>query len=570
MVTDQALRSSAVPADGATWGRSPAAERPANGRRLGDRLLMGEWRIMLLRVLTERWGAHLQSAWSDPPFQPLAADDPREIGGYRVLARLGAGGMGRVYLGSTQSGRRLAIKVIRPDYTEDPEFRRRFQQEIDAAQRVQSIYTAPVVDADTRAAQPWLATACIPGPSLAQAVRELGPLPVDTVRVLVAGVAEALQAVHRAGIVHRDLKPSNVLLAPDGPRVIDFGIARAADSTPLTRTGLRIGSPQFMSPEQARAEPASPASDVFALGATVYFAATGRTPFGEGPDATVLYRIVHEEPTLTDCPEPILSLVSRCLAKNPETRPSIKQVIETMTSDTESTTTSDTATTSDTKSTTLDWLPPALTRRLDLYAAPVETPNPPRRSWARRLVIAGGIVVGVLLIVGLAAVVRYGQDPEAKAAATSSPAPQKVSASVSPAASATPVEAKRPGPGRYPIKRQFYTGSEWILTLTYFNVGKDTLTAYVEYRPRGGARQLTCKDELPTANVLMLASGQAVTSKKTYCSAHPHRKDWTVKAGGKFTDYAVFPMPDDLSKPFTLEWQPGLSLTGKVRGILLR
>ncbi|GAA4590973.1 hypothetical protein GCM10023194_49070 [Planotetraspora phitsanulokensis] len=502
----------------------------------------------------------MQPAWSDPPFQPLAAGDPREIGGYRVLARLGAGGMGRVYLASTQSGRRLAIKVIRPEYMEDPEFRRRFQQEIDAAQRVQSIYTAPVVDADTRGAQPWLATACIPGPSLAQAVRELGPLPVDTLRVLVAGIAEALQAIHRAGIVHRDLKPANVLLAPDGPRVIDFGIARAADSTPLTRSGLRIGSPQFMSPEQARGEAASPASDLFVLGATAYFAATGRTPFGEGPDAGVLYRIVHEEPTLTDCPEPVLSLVRGCLAKDPESRPSVKQVIETMTSDTEST--------------RPDWLPPTLAHTLHLYAAPVETPpDPPRRSRVRRFAIPGA-VIAVVLAGGVATVVRVAQEPEAKAAATSSPVPQKgspgASPAASPSASRTPVQAKTPAPGRYRINRQFYTGSEWILTLNYFDVHKESLTAYVDYRPRGRSRQLTCKDELPTASVLMLAGGQAVTSKETFCSAHPHRKDWTVKAGKRFTDHAVFPMPDDLSKPFTLEWQPGLSLSGKVKGILLR
>ncbi|GII31150.1 serine/threonine-protein kinase [Planotetraspora mira] len=504
----------------------------------------------------------MQSAWSDPPFQPLAADDPREIGGYRVLARLGAGGMGRVYLGSTQSGRRLAIKVIRPEYTEDPEFRRRFQQEIDAAQRVQSIYTAPVVDADTRVAQPWLATACIPGPSLAEAVTELGPLPVDTLRVLVAGIAEALQAIHRADIVHRDLKPSNVLLAPDGPRVIDFGIARAADSTPFTRTGLRIGSPRFMSPEQARGEPAGPASDLFALGSTAYFAATGHTPFGEGPDATVLYRIVHEEPTLTDCPEPILSLVRRCLAKDPEARPSVEQVIQTMMmSDTD---------------TTVHWLPPTLTTRLTLYATSVETsPSPPRRSRGRRLAITG-VVVGVLLVGGLATVLRLTRDLGAgapEATATSSAVAQKAAAGVSPSATpvkSTPAQTKRPAPGRYPINRQFYTGREWILTLTYFDVGKDTLTAYIQYRPRGGARGLTCKDELPTANVLMLASGQAVTSKKTYCSTHKKRGDWTVKAGSKFTDHAVFPMPDDLSRPFTLEWQPGLSLSGKVKGILLR
>lgn len=305
-------------------------------------------------------------AWSDPPFQPLTPEDPRDIGGYRILARLGAGGMGRVYLGATQTGRRLAVKVVRPELADDQEFRRRFQQEIAAAQRVQSIYTAAVVDADPNGPRPWMATAHIPGPSLAHAVAELGPLPIETVHVLVAGVAEALRAVHQAGIIHRDLKPSNVLLAPDGPRVIDFGIARATDSTPLTRTGLRIGSPQFMSPEQALGEPAGTASDVFALGSLAYFAATAGTPFGEGPDTAVLFRIAHQEPTLDGCPEPLRALVSACLTKEPSGRPSTRHIID--------------ALTSATGATSRDWLPVSLTRRLQHYAASAALPEPQTRD----------------------------------------------------------------------------------------------------------------------------------------------------------------------------------------------
>ncbi|WP_245679252.1 serine/threonine-protein kinase [Actinomadura hibisca] len=263
-----------------------------------------------------------------PVFEPLQVGDPPEIGGYRVLARLGAGGMGRVYLAATQAGRRLAIKVVRPDFADDPEFRRRFRQEIAAAQRVQSLYTAPVIDADPDGPRPWLATAHVPGPSLAQAVADLGPLPEASVRVLFAGIAEALQAVHGAGVVHRDLKPSNVLLAEDGPRVIDFGISRAADSTPLTRTGMRIGSPQFMAPEQALGHSSTPAIDVFALGSVAFYAATGRTPFGDGPDSAVLFRIAHEEPNLDGCPDGLRPLVARCLAKDPADRPAPREVLD--------------------------------------------------------------------------------------------------------------------------------------------------------------------------------------------------------------------------------------------------
>ncbi|MGW7332883.1 serine/threonine-protein kinase, partial [Streptomyces sp. NPDC054840] len=215
---------------------------------------------------------------SAPPadfFQPLRADDPAVVGGYRLAAVLGAGGMGKVYLSYTPGGRPIAIKVIRPEFSEDPEFRRRFQQEVRAAERVQGLYTAPVIDSDTEGAQPWLATAYVPGPSLAHAVARHGALPVRSVLLLTVGVAEALNVIHGAGIVHRDLKPANVLLASDGPRVIDFGIARAADSTALTSTGVSVGTPAFMAPEQASAGTVTPATDVFALGQIAAFTAIG-------------------------------------------------------------------------------------------------------------------------------------------------------------------------------------------------------------------------------------------------------------------------------------------------------
>jgi len=193
--------------------------------------------------------------------------------------------MGRVYLAFTPGGRPVALKVVRPVFGGDEDFRARFRQEIQAARRVHGLYTAQVLDAGPDADPPWLVTAYVVGPSLAQAVREYGPMPPQTVFQLMAGVAEALQAIHAAGVVHRDLKPSNVLLAPDGPRVIDFGIARAVEATTVTRTGMRVGSPQFMAPEQIAGRSIAPAIDVFALGSLATFAALGRPPFGEGNTA---------------------------------------------------------------------------------------------------------------------------------------------------------------------------------------------------------------------------------------------------------------------------------------------
>ncbi|MFF4339806.1 serine/threonine-protein kinase [Kitasatospora sp. NPDC001540] len=263
-----------------------------------------------------------------PVFQPLLADDPREVGGYRLFARLGAGGMGRVYLSYTPGGRPVALKVVRPEFAEDGEFRRRFAQEVSSAQRIHGLYTAQVIDSGgLESGAPWLVTSYVPGPSLQQVVREHGALPVRTVLLLVGGIAEALQAIHSVQVVHRDLKPANVLVASDGPRVIDFGIARAADATALTGTGYRIGSPAFMSPEQAQGRPVTPATDVFALGALTAYVAGGAPPFGDGPDTAVLYRVVHEEPDLSTVPAPLRELVGRCLAKDPADRPTPAEII---------------------------------------------------------------------------------------------------------------------------------------------------------------------------------------------------------------------------------------------------
>ncbi|MFG2428614.1 serine/threonine-protein kinase [Streptomyces sp. NPDC048590] len=261
-------------------------------------------------------------------FQPLQADDPSGVGGYRFAARLGAGGMGRVYLSHTQGGRPVAIKVVRPELADDPDFRRRFTREIKAARQVKGAYTAELIDADADGVPPWLATLYVPGPSLTEAVNRRGPLPVPAVLWLMAGVAEALQVIHAGGIVHRDLKPSNVLLASDGPRVIDFGIALAAGGTAYTAPGSTIGTPSFMSPEQISGGEITPAADIFALGQTAAFAALGRTLYGDGSAVNVQYRILHSEPELSLLPEALRPLFARCLAAEPAERATPAEVVE--------------------------------------------------------------------------------------------------------------------------------------------------------------------------------------------------------------------------------------------------
>ncbi|MEV6262679.1 serine/threonine-protein kinase [Streptomyces sp. NPDC051784] len=259
--------------------------------------------------------------------KPLGAADPVRIGPYALAGKLGAGGMGEVYLGRSSGGRTVAVKVVRADLAHDPAFRVRFQREVKAARRVSGAFTAPVVDADTEAEVPWMATRFVVGLSLHACVEKHGPLPEDALRMLTAGLAEALLSVHGAEVIHRDLKPANVLLALDGPHVIDFGIARATDGTVLTSTGSVIGSAPYMSPEQAVGESLTPASDVFSLASTVAFAAGGASPFGDGAGAAVLFRVVHTEPDLGFVPETLRPLIRRCLAKNPRERPGPREVI---------------------------------------------------------------------------------------------------------------------------------------------------------------------------------------------------------------------------------------------------
>ncbi|MGW3498204.1 bifunctional serine/threonine-protein kinase/ABC transporter substrate-binding protein [Streptomyces sp. NPDC001020] len=346
--------------------------------------------------------------------RPLAAGDPEAIGGHRLLARIGAGGMGVVYLARSEGGALAAVKVIRAEHAADPGFRARFRREARAAARVDGRWTAPVTAADPEAAEPWIATAFVPGPSLAETVAGHGPLPPDTVRALGARLVEALAAVHEAGLVHRDIKPGNVLLALDGPRLIDFGIARAGGATALTATDVIIGTPGYLSPEQARArdEKVGPASDVFSLGCVLAYAATGRPPFGSGVAAAVIFRTVHEEPGLDHVPDDSLrTLLARCLAKDPATRPTVAQLRAEL---------GDFGTD--------DWLPPGLPAVIAersaevlnlpeperLTAAPTTSQEPPAPN-RRRFLMLGGSAAAVLAAGGATAAWLGSRDSSAAA-----------------------------------------------------------------------------------------------------------------------------------------------------------
>ncbi|MFI0983272.1 serine/threonine-protein kinase [Streptomyces sp. NPDC021093] len=256
----------------------------------------------------------------------LRREDPRVVGSFRIHRRLGAGGMGVVYLGSDRRGQRVALKVIRPDLAEDQEFRSRFAREVSAARRIRGGCTARLVAADLDADRPWFATQYVPGPSLHDRVAEEGSLIAAEVASIGAALAEGLVAVHEAGVVHRDLKPSNILLSPKGPRIIDFGIAWATGASTLTHVGTAVGSPGFLAPEQVRGAAVTPATDVFALGATLAYAATADSPFGQGSSEVMLYRVVHEEPLLDGVPDALAPLVRACLSKEQEERPSTLQL----------------------------------------------------------------------------------------------------------------------------------------------------------------------------------------------------------------------------------------------------
>lgn len=287
---------------------------------------------------------------------PLNAEDPVTVGPFRLIGRLGVGGMGRVFLARSAGGRTVAVKVVHAELAAQDEFRRRFAREVAALERVGGTGTAPVLGSDTGAELPWVAVGYVPGPSLRTVVGdEYGPLPPDSVRTLASGLARALVHVHAAGLVHRDLKPSNVLLTVDGPKIIDFGIARAVDTVTdggLTSTGAVVGSPGFMSPEQVRGEKLTPASDVFCLGSVLAYAATGRTPFG-GADSGVhatMFRIAHDEPDLTDLAPELSGLIRACLTKDAAGRPTATELVDTL-------------------QVTEPWLPADLLARLGRHAA---------------------------------------------------------------------------------------------------------------------------------------------------------------------------------------------------------
>ncbi|MEU3973183.1 bifunctional serine/threonine-protein kinase/ABC transporter substrate-binding protein [Streptomyces bacillaris] len=356
----------------------------------------------------------------------LRPGDPARIGGHRLLGRLGAGGMGTVYLGRTDAGALAAVKVILPEYAGDEEFRTRFRREAEAARRVDSPWAVRVTGADTESETPWLATEFVPGPTLPEVVARYGPLPARSVKVLGRLLARALAAVHAVGLAHRDVKPGNVLLAADGPRLIDFGIARAVDATALTATGLVVGTPGFLPPEQATGSgaDAGPAGDVFSLGALLAYAATGRPPFGSGTVDALLYRTVHDAPDLDGVDDPALrALLMECLAKDPAARPSAADLDTRITEDVPA------------GGASASWLPEDVVRTIaersaamlalpDIDAtvgdaAASDTPEPrPAPARRRFLAFAAGGAVVALGAGGLAAVRLWGDGADGRSGAT--------------------------------------------------------------------------------------------------------------------------------------------------------
>ncbi|MFJ1759177.1 serine/threonine-protein kinase [Amycolatopsis sp. NPDC088138] len=340
--------------------------------------------------------------------RPLEPGEPRHAGRYRLVAALGEGGMGRVLLGVAPDGRLVALKQVHPEFAHNARFRTRFRQEVQASQRVSGAFTAAVMDADPDAETPWLASVFVTGPSLKEAVDATGPLPVEAVRRLAVGLASALTEIHRVGLIHRDLKPGNVLLTGDGPRVIDFGIARAAEGgSDLTGTGGIIGSPAFMSPEQAESRPLTPASDVFSLGGLLVMAATGRGPFAGATTAQMLYNVVHAHPDLTGLAPEVRALVEPCLAKDPALRPTPQAILDHL---------------GPVAPGTRPW-PPAVHRLIDGQEAAVRTalswpvpvplpppvPRPPKRRWVPVTVVLAA--VAALAAGSLIAVNLFGADP---------------------------------------------------------------------------------------------------------------------------------------------------------------
>ncbi|MGW4394282.1 serine/threonine-protein kinase [Amycolatopsis nivea] len=348
--------------------------------------------------------------------QPLPPGETRQFGRYRLIASLGEGGMGRVLLGVSREGRLVAVKQVHPAFAHDPGFRSRFKREVETSRMVSGAYTAAVMDADPDAPLPWLASVFVAGPSLKEAVDAAGPLPLSAVHYLATGLASALAEIHRVGLIHRDLKPSNVLLAADGPRVIDFGIARAAEGdTDITHTGSIIGSPGFMSPEQANGLPLTPASDVFSFGALVTMAATGRAPFAGASTPQTLYNVVHSAPDLTNLHPDLRRLVEPCLAKDPKARPNTAQILDFL---------------GTVQITATPW-PPAVHTMIERQQAEVRTalalpaPKEPRKrpKWLVPTVAAATAIV----IAAATTVILVNRNDHPVAAAVSAPPPDPLS-----------------------------------------------------------------------------------------------------------------------------------------------
>ena len=336
--------------------------------------------------------------------QPLTADDPPAIGPHRLLARLGAGGMGKVYLARTPDGHLCALKVVKEDLAHDSEFRARFAREVRTAQRVRGPFTPAVVDADPEAPEPWMATEYVPGPTLKEAVREVGHFPAESLLVLTLGLAQALATIHAAGLMHRDLKPSNILLSPRGPQVIDFGIARAVEGTVLTRTGQTFGTPSYTSPEQITGKNVTSRADVFSLGGAVIFAASGMPPFGVGSPVNTLAKVLKAEPNLEALPEgPLRDLIARCMAKEPEQRPDTDSILRDLSG-------------LPLPSAAHGWLPTQVNRQIDAKAGETEQARAAERTtvpmnggavrgggtswWRRRSVVVAAAAATALVLLG--------------------------------------------------------------------------------------------------------------------------------------------------------------------------
>jgi hypothetical protein len=483
--------------------------------------------------------------------------------------------MGQVFLGRSAGGRLVAIKVIRPELAGDAGFRSRFAREVAAARNVGGLFTALVIDADVAGPAPWLATAYVAGPSLAEAVESQGPLPVTSVLTLAAGLAEGLQAIHAAGLVHRDLKPSNVLLADDGPRVIDFGISRAAEASVLTQSGTVMGSPGFMSPEQAEGGTVGPASDVFSLGAVLTFAATGQGPFGTGSTTALIYRVVHGQPDTAHLPGQIRPLVESCLAKDPSQRPQSGDLLAELGAG----------------QLAADWLPTALSEVLSQYAppgtagtgavgppgaetdgsAPGSTPSPadgagglqtvtaapshrtpteaaaqaqpaeqdrrprPRRVRGKTILIAALVIIALLAggITALVSTHRGGQ-------------------------------AVLP-PGKYLVERKIGTQGGVVASLANVQIsnnGLATFNLYFAYPngPFGGSMRCGSTPTPPSEYTVRLSDGQVNHAVATTCTDNPA---WqvTIEPGQPVVSYVTFRNSPGFTHPFTFR-VPNFTVSG--------